>query len=64
VLPVWATLWYDAVANRADTAVLDQHAVPDALMDEVGPIELLGYDRQITDGDWSRSVNSPCRSPC
>jgi hypothetical protein len=27
------------VANRADTAVLDQHAVPDALMDEVGLIE-------------------------
>jgi hypothetical protein len=56
VLPVWATLWYDAVANRADTAVLDQHAVPDVLMDDVGLIEPLGYDRQITDGDWSRSV--------
>ena len=32
----------DAVADRADTEVLDQYAVPDALMDEAGLIEPVG----------------------
>jgi hypothetical protein len=54
VLLAGAALWYDAAADRADMEVLDQYAVPDTLMDEVGFMEWLRSDREMTDGDWLR----------
>jgi len=51
VLLARAALWYDAAADRADMEVLDQYAVPDTLMDEVGLMEWLRSDREMTDGD-------------
>jgi hypothetical protein len=51
VLLARAALWYDAAADRADMEVLDQYAVRDTLMDEVGLMKWLRSDREMTDGD-------------
>jgi len=40
--------------RTAPTWSLDQYAVPDTLMDEVGLMEWLRSDREMTDGDWLR----------
>jgi hypothetical protein len=48
------SVWCECCGELPDMKVLDKHAVLDALMDEVGLIEPVGYNRQITDGDWSR----------
>jgi hypothetical protein len=44
-------LWYDAIAEAVD---LNQHAVLDALMNQVGLIEPVKYDTQTTAGALSR----------
>jgi hypothetical protein len=59
VLAAQAGLWYDAVAAAAESATLDRHAALDALMNEVGLVAPVRYDRQ-TAGNASRA---PLRSP-
>jgi hypothetical protein len=46
-----AGLWYDAIAMAAD---LNQHAALDAMMNEVGLVEPVRYDLQITGRTPSR----------